>query len=144
MRQFLQKYVLYIAWIQSLSATLISLYFSEILKFPPCVLCWYQRIMMYPLIFILAVGIIRKDKSVPLYALPLSITGLLIAFYHNLLYYGFLPKAAAPCVQGVSCTTKYVAYFGFITIPFLSFVAFLVITLACIIFLKLNRKENKK
>ena len=144
MRLFVHKYLLYIAWVQALIATVGSLYLSEILKFNPCILCWYQRIMMYPLVLILAVGIIKKDKTIHLYVLPLSIIGILISFYHNLLYYGFLPKAAVPCIQGTSCTTKYFAYFGFITIPFLSFVAFVVITLALVIFWKINEKGNKK
>jgi disulfide bond formation protein DsbB len=144
MKHLIQKYILYVAWIQAFLATTSSLYFSEIAMFPPCVLCWYQRIMMYPLVIILAIGIVKKDTSVPIYVLPLSIIGLLIAFYHNLLYYGLLPKTAAPCIQGVSCTTKYVAYLGFITIPFLSFLAFVVITLACVLYWRLNRKESKK
>ena len=83
--QFVQKYILYLAFLQALIATLGSLFFSEILKFPPCVLCWYQRIAMYPLVLILAMGILKKDKNLPLYVLPLSIIGMLIGVYHNLL-----------------------------------------------------------
>jgi disulfide bond formation protein DsbB len=128
MKALIKKYALYAAFIQALIATLGSLYFSEVRKFPPCVLCWYQRICMYPLVLILAVGIWRNDKKVTAYVLPLSIIGGLIAIYHNLLYYNILPEAAAPCRLGFSCTTKFIEYFGFITIPFLSLVAFIVIT----------------
>jgi len=126
--------ILYLAWIQSIIATLGSLYFSEVLKFPPCILCWYQRICMYPLVFILAVGMIRKDKKVYTYALPLSLTGLSIAIYHNLLYYKLIPESIAPCLKGISCTTKYISWFGFVTIPLLSLIAFTVITV-CMLFL---------
>lgn len=139
---FLRRYILYIAWLQALVATLGSLYFSEIAKFPPCILCWYQRICMYPLVAILAVGIYRKDKNVPFYVLPLSLTGLLIALYHNLLYYKIIPESAAPCISGISCTTKYIEWFGFVTIPFLSLVAFAVIT-ACMIFFMKQKKYVK-
>src|SRR5260221_12168949 len=124
MQMWLKKYVLYVAFIQALTATLGSLYFSEIVHFPPCVLCWYQRICLYPLSIIIAVGIIKKDKNLPFYVLPLSLIGMLISIYHNLLYYNILPESVAPCVSGVSCTTKFIEWFGFITIPFLSFSAF--------------------
>ncbi len=109
---------------QALVATLGSLYFSEVLKFPPCVLCWYQRICMYPLILILGAGIVTNDKKVIWYTLPLASVGWIIALYHNLLYYKILPESVAPCVNGVSCTTKFVEYFGFVTIPLLSWIAF--------------------
>lgn len=134
--------ILYIAWLQSIVATLGSLYFSEVMKFPPCVLCWYQRILMYPLVFILAVGMIRKDKKVYTYVLPLSITGLCIALYHNLLYYQIIPESLAPCVTGVSCTTKFIQWFGFVTIPLLSLIAFTVITICMLISWKSLEKSK--
>jgi disulfide bond formation protein DsbB len=134
--------IVYLAWIQSIVATLGSLYFSEVMKFPPCVLCWYQRICMYPLVFILAVGMIRKDKKIYTYVLPLSLTGLSIAMYHNLLYYNILPESAAPCVAGVSCTTKFISWFGFVTIPLLSLIAFSVITVCMLISWKRLQKAK--
>src|SRR5690348_8318165 len=95
------KIFLYVAWIQAIAATLGSLYFSEIAKFPPCVLCWYQRICMYPLVVILGVALLKRDKWVHWYVLPLATVGWLIGLYHNLLYYKILPESAAPCIQGV-------------------------------------------
>ena len=127
-----KKYLLYIAFGQALVAMLGSLYFSEILHFPPCVLCWYQRIFMYPIAFILAIGIMRRDKNVSYYVLPLAIIGFLISVFHNLLYYKILPESAAPCLLGVSCTTKFIEWLGFVTIPFLSTVGFAVI-IACMV-----------
>src|SRR5258708_5567044 len=109
-------YLPYITLIQALIATLSSLFFSEILHFPPCVLCWYQRICMYPIVALCIVGILRKDKNLPYYILPLSTTGLLISIYHNLLYYNILPESIAPCTAGVSCTTKQIELLCFITI----------------------------
>lgn len=136
---FKEKLYLYIAWVQSLIAMLVSLYFSEIKHFVPCVLCWYQRILMYPLVLIIAVGILRKDRGLPLYVLPLSILGVLISFYHILLQQGILPEALAPCTIGASCTVKYTGYFGFITIPVMSFTAFMVITICLLIYRKLQK-----
>lgn len=119
-----------------------SLYFSEIRHFPPCILCWYQRIFIYPLVFLIPVGIIRKDNNLPYYVLSLSTIGTLIAIYHNLLYWNIIPENLAPCALGVSCTTKFVELFGFITIPFLSLLAFLAIDACMIILIKKDRKKK--
>lgn len=130
MIQTIRKNAVYIALVQAIVATLGSLYFSNVLMYPPCVLCWYQRIAMFPLFIILIVGILRKNTEIYLYVLPAALIGWSIALYHNLLYYKIIPDDLAPCVTGVSCTTKFVEYFGFITIPLLSFIAFSVIILS--------------
>lgn len=141
MQKVIEKNILYIAWIQTLAATLGSLYYSEIKNYTPCTLCWYQRILMYPLVFIIAVGILRRDKrNLPYYVLPLCVTGWFIALYHVLLQKGILPEAIAPCSIGASCLTKYTGYFGFITIPVMSLAAFTVINLCMYIYLKANKR----
>lgn len=127
----MNRLITYLAFLQAIVATSGSLFFSEVLHFTPCTLCWYQRILMYPLVAILAVGILRRDKGIYLYVLPLSIIGWSIALYHNLLQWGVIVE---PCTVGVSCITRYAGWFGFITIPFLSLTAFTIIT-ACMIFL---------
>src|SRR3990167_6904358 len=128
MLKVIKQNILYMALIQAIIATLGSLYFSEIRHFTPCVLCWYQRILMYPLTIIITVGILMKDKDLYQYVLPLSILGTIVALYHVLLQKGILPEAVAPCTLGASCTTKFVGYFGFMTIPVMSLTAFIVIT----------------
>lgn len=133
------EWQLYVAWGFALLATVGSLFFSEVMQLPPCVLCWYQRIAMYPLTLILAVGILRRDRRVKFYALPLSVCGLGIAIYHNLLYYGLIPDSITPCTQGVSCTTVQIEWFGFITIPLLSLTAFIGIVLCLLAY---NSEEN--
>ena len=141
MRTFLKNNILYAAWTTSVLSFVGSIFFSNVLNFPPCVLCWYQRICMYPLAVILGVGILKKDKNVLWYAAPLAVVGWAVSIYHNLLYYNILPESAAPCVAGVSCTTKFIEYFGFITIPFLSFAGFSVILISLIIYRQLNKYE---
>lgn len=141
MIKLLKKNVLYIAWVQALAALLGSLYFSEVVGIPPCILCWIQRIFMYPLVVIIAVGILRKDKSLPYYVLPLSIPGFLVAFYQHLLQVGIISEALAPCTVGVSCVTKYWSFYDLITLPFLSAVGFAVISLSMVIFLRENQKS---
>jgi len=137
----IRRLLTYLAFLQSILASFGSLYFSEVMKFSPCVLCWYQRICMYPLVAVIAVGILRKDPNLPFYVLPLSLIGLSIALYHNLLYYHILSESLVPCVLGVSCTTRFFAWFGFITIPLLSFIAFVIIT-ACMIGLLVLKKKH--
>ncbi len=137
------EYLSYLAFVVALSAMLGSLYFSEIRHFPPCILCWYQRIVIYPMVLILLVGILRKDKSLPYYILPLSIIGLLISIYHNLLYYKILPESAAPCTAGVSCTTQFIQYFGFVTIPLLSFISLAIITISMIFYLEKSKSDTQ-
>lgn len=142
MKTWLKQNVLYIAWLQAIIAMAGSLFFSEILHYAPCILCWYQRICLYPLVAILAVGIAKKDKNLAWYVLPLTIIGTAIAFFHNLLYYKLIPDDLAPCSTGVSCTTKFVEYFGFITIPLLSLLAFLLID-ACMIYYHVTHKNSR-
>lgn len=128
----------YLALFQALLATGGSLYFSEVMKYVPCALCWYQRIFMYPLVAILIVGLLLHERRLRLYVLPLSLIGLAIAIYHNLLQYGAIAEAAnTPCTAGggASCTALWINWFGFVTIPLLSLIAFSVITL-CMIFYK--------
>lgn len=131
-----QKTLLYVVFLQSLIATLISLYYSEVLHFAPCALCWYQRILMYPLVLSSAVAIIRKDQLAHWYILPPAIIGFFIALYHTLLQTGILSEIAIPCAIGVSCITKNVGYFGFITIPVMSLASFTVIIISMYLFKK--------
>lgn len=130
----------YASWLVALAATMGSLFFSEVLHYPPCILCWYQRILLYPLVLIIPTGIILRDKRLPYYVLPLTITGGLISLYHNLLYYKILPESVAPCAQGISCTTKQIEWFGFITIPLLALLAFITLTTLMLI---IKRKNNE-
>lgn len=125
--------------IVSLLATAGSLFFSEVMKLPPCVLCWYQRIAMYPVVFLSIVGIIRKDTKAYIYMMPLVLIGLIISIYHNLLYWKILPESISPCTLGISCTTKFFEWFGFITIPFLALASF---TLATIIIILIHQKHS--
>lgn len=132
----------FLSWVVALVATLGSLFFSEVMLYPPCLLCWYQRICMYPLCFLLLVSFISSDNKGHRYSLPLIGSGLFIAIYHNLLYYKILPESAAPCVQGISCTTVQLEWLGFITIPFLSLSAFIIILILVLLALKKGRYEK--
>jgi disulfide bond formation protein DsbB len=116
--------VTFVAWLVAVVATAGSLFFSEVMLLPPCVLCWYQRIAMYPLVVILLLGLFSTDGSAKRYAAPLGLIGWGIAVYHNLLYYKLIPEHLSPCAQGISCTSRQIEWLGFVTIPFLSLAAF--------------------
>jgi disulfide bond formation protein DsbB len=117
----------YIAMLAAWIATCGSLFFSEVLGWLPCVLCWYQRILMYPLALIIAVGILRRDERWYWYVLPFSTLGAGVSLYHYLLVKtDWLPPP--PCVDGIPCTVEYLNVFGFINIPFLALTAFLIIS----------------
>ena len=122
-------------------STLGSLYFSEVVKFPPCALCWYQRLFMYPIMIIIIIGLWKKDKNLPYFVLPFSIIGLIISIYHNLLYYGFISEKFQPCTIGVSCTARQLDIFGFVTIPLLSLLAFILINILTFLYIKLTTKN---
>ncbi len=132
--------ILFLCWLLASTSTMGSLFFSYIMNFAPCVLCWYQRIFLFPLVLILAVGLFPLDKKVVKFALPLAIAGWLTALYHNLLYSGVIPESIQPCSQGVSCTEKYIDLFGFLTIPMLALLSFSTIIALLII---LNRRTSK-
>jgi disulfide bond formation protein DsbB len=124
--------LVFAAWLVATTATLGALFMSEIMGFAPCVLCWWQRIFMFPLVLVLALGLFPFDAKVLRYALPLAVIGLLVAGFHVLLTIGIIPETLAPCRDGIPCKTLQIEWFGFVTIPLLSFSAFLVLNLLLI------------
>ena len=126
----------FFALIVSFVATLGSLFFSEVMHFIPCSLCWYQRIFMYSLVFLFLVNLLFPDDKIFKYSFPLVIIGCMISIYHNLLMFGIIPENLSPCVQGVPCSTVYINWLGFITIPLLSFFAY---TTILILLLKIRK-----
>ncbi|GHC88197.1 disulfide bond formation protein C [Pseudorhodoferax aquiterrae] len=118
-----------LAWTVALASFLGAMFFSEVMDLEPCVLCWYQRIAMFPLVLILGIGAYGQDRSCLRYALPLAAAGWLLAGYHWLLYKGVIPKDLQPCGKGASCADVKLEIAGFITIPLLSLTAFSLILL---------------
>lgn len=115
-----------LAWLASLLAMGGSLYYSEVVGFAPCLLCWYQRIAMYPLVAVLGIGLLRSDPTVWRFAIPLPLIGLVISAYHALLQ--FRPALEiGSCGEGVPCSGRYLAIFGFVSIPWMAGGAFLFI-----------------
>ena len=115
---------LFLAWLVALSAMLGALFLGEVMGIAPCVLCWYQRIAMFPLVLILGLGLAPFDARCLRYALPLAWVGWAIAAYHCLLYWGLLAKDLVPCGEGAACGDLKATLFSFVSVPLLSLVAF--------------------
>lgn len=130
---WLERSSLYIALVAAWIAMCGSLYFSEVAGYIPCTFCWYQRILMYPLAVIIAVGIWRRDQHLPFLILPLSVLGIGVSTYHYLLQKTTLFSEVSTCQVGVPCSGIWINWLGFITIPFLALIAFFVITMMTII-----------
>ncbi len=125
---FLWRNALKTCFVVALTATLGSLYFSEVAGFEPCKLCWYQRILMYPQVLLYGLALWKKEKHIVPYGLLLSAVGAVIAGYHYLLQIGVVPSLVCDAVgYSVSCSQRFVMTFGYITIPMMALSAFLVI-----------------
>ncbi len=115
---------LFLAWLVALTATAGALFLGEVMGKTPCLLCWYQRIAMFPLVVVLGLGVFDGDARSARYAMPLTWAGWGLALYHCLLFWGVLSEAASPCRQGVSCAGADLQVAGFVPIPLLSLLAF--------------------
>ena len=123
------RYVLEIGLLMSLGAMVGSLFYSDVLKLPPCELCWLQRVFMYPQVVLYGVALGNKrDKSVVDYSLVMSGIGLVLSLYQVVLqkFPGLVPQT---CGGGIDCSRVQLNYFGYMTIPVMS------LTMFCALFL---------
>jgi disulfide bond formation protein DsbB len=117
---------LWLAFVVALTATLGSLYLSEVAHFVPCTLCWYQRIAMYPLVPIRLVAALRDDAGAWRYVVPVAAIGAAISIYHYQLE-RFPDQASLSCSTEVPCTLVYIWKFHFVSIPFMALSGFALI-----------------
>ncbi len=128
--------LLFMAWLVALAATAGALFIGEVMLRVPCQLCWYQRILMFPLALILGMACFSEDRRGAVYALPLALGGAAMAGYHTLLVAGLIPKAWLPCSAGVSCADQPLDILNGLQIPWLSLIAFVAISLLLFFFLR--------
>lgn len=127
------------AWGVALSATLGALFIGEVMGMTPCLLCWYQRIFMFPLAPILGIAAFAEDRRGAVYALPLALGGMALAGYHTALVAGWVPKWWVPCGTGPSCSEQRLEILDGIQIPWLSLLAFTAISVLLIVYLRKTR-----
>ncbi|PBB06081.1 disulfide bond formation protein B [Salimicrobium humidisoli] len=132
--------LMFVAWATALTATLGSLFYSEFLGYTPCEWCWYQRILMYPLVIIYGVALLKNEKNTALPGLILSGAGVLVSTYHYSVQKVPALKTPGGSCGTVPCTVEYVNYLGFITIPFLASTAFIIIFITHLLLLR--KKEQ--
>lgn len=141
---FVHKYILELLFAGIMSAVIGSLIFSEIVGFPPCDLCWYQRILLYPQAIIVLMALVRKDKTVIDYLVPLSLLGAMVSLYQSFVQWGFFLGSGIGCVSvGGECAKVYVMQYSYITIPFMSFTIFAYIIALKFVYYHKNRQINK-
>lgn len=142
--EIIGKYGLLFSFIVAATATLGSLFYSEIAGFEPCKLCWFQRIFMYPQSILLGMAFWKKDKNIVNYGIVLSGLGALIALYHYLLQLGLVPSIDCSAIgYSVSCSQRFVMNFGYITIPMMSLTAFLMIFFFLITYKIVNKNSTE-
>lgn len=126
-------------WVIALIATASALFIGEVMGMTPCLLCWYQRIFMFPLALILGMAAFADDRRGAVYALPLALGGAAMAAYHAALVAGWVPKWWVPCGAGPSCSEQRLEILGGIPIPWLSLAAFITITILLFVYLRKTR-----
>lgn len=132
--------LLIMIWTQSVIAVTGSLFFSEVMGYTPCEICWFQRVIMYPLVIIYGTALIKKNEIIALPGLILSGIGVLTSTFHYLLQKLPALREVGGSCDIIPCNLQYVNYFGFITIPFLAGTAFLIIFILHILLLRQTRR----
>lgn len=128
--KFLKERALLFSFLLALVSTIGSLFYSNIIGFAPCLLCWWQRIFLYPQVVILGVALSAKSKNWWQYTIPLSALGAATAAYNSYLQFGGNPLV--PCsASGVAsdCARVYFLEYGYVTIPTMALTVFALLIL---------------
>lgn len=142
MAGFFGRNAILLGFFVALGSMLGSLYYSDIVGFVPCALCWWQRVFMYPQVLLFGMAFRTKDERVIDYGLWLSIIGGIIALYSTFLQFG---GSLLPCpATGVSCSLRYFLEFGYVTIPTMSLTGFALVVILMLARKGLNPAANLK
>jgi len=139
--KFVGKNGMLLAFIVALASTLASLFYSEFIGYEPCVLCWYQRIFIYPQVIILGIALFKKDSSIINYSIILSLIGMLISLYQFVLQLGVIDGLPCSAVVESTCSKLFVIQFNYITIPLMAFTAFIIMIVFLLLY-KINSTKN--
>ena len=135
-KNFLNENILSLLFGFSFVAMAGSLSYSQIVGFPPCELCWIQRIFMYPQVLIAFIAAYMKDKSAVVYMVSLSVIGAAVAFFHSMIHWGFNSSLLKCSAVGAPCAKVYILEYGYITLPFMAFTSFVYLAALGIVYLK--------
>lgn len=138
---FISIWVLPLSFALSFTGMLLTLFYSQVLHYVPCELCWYQRIFLYPQVFLFGYAWYKRDRAVLPYTLMLSVVGFCVALYHHMLQIGFdLMKPCSSAPFAVDCAKPSFIEFGFVTFPFMAVVLFGF--LSTVLFISLKSKAD--
>ncbi len=138
---YVHKFAIELIFIVSLGAMVFSLWYSNVVNFPPCELCWIQRIFMYPQVLLSFIAIFKKDKRIIEYLLPMTILGGLVALYQSLVHWGIGVGLFACTAAGSECAKVFVHEYGYITIPFMALSSFIYLLTVTLIYYHKSRND---
>lgn len=130
---FFKKYTFVFGFLSAFGAFVLSLFYSEVVGFPPCELCWIQRIFLYPQLILFGMELYKRDRSIIDFSIVFAIFGSLVSLYHIYIEnggsssIGCATPASLVTTGQVSCATRYIYEFGYITMPMMA------LTLSCFI-----------
>ena len=127
LRRLFWGYELWAGFVVAAIATGGSLFLSQIANYPPCEMCWFQRICMYPLSILLLLMAYRSDYRAARYLFPLPLVGACASIYHIAIENRWVTEPQACTASGPPCDTKWINYFGYMTIPTLALTGFLLL-----------------
>ncbi len=139
--KFFNKYTFIFGFLIALSAFALSLFYSEIVGFPPCELCWIQRIFIYPQVILFGMELYKRDRSIVDFSIVFAFIGSLVSIYHIFVEAGIATgiTCASPTEGGVSCAVRYIYEFGYITMPIMCLTASLFIITLLVNYKYMNR-----
>ncbi len=118
---FFKKYTFILGFLAALGAFLLSLFYSNVVGFPPCELCWIQRIFLYPQLILFSMELYKRDRSIIDFSIVFAIFGSLVSLYHIYIENGGSSSLgcaiSSSSATQVSCATRYIYEFGYITMP---------------------------
>ncbi len=142
-RIFFKKNAFYFGFLVSLGAVALSLFYSNVIGFPPCELCWINRIFIYPQLLLFGMELYKRDRTIVDFSIALALLSVITSLYHVYIERGgasVLP-CAVPGANTVSCATRYVFEFSYVTIPIMALTLSLFILLLMVNYKYVSRNR---
>lgn len=122
---FVKKYTFILGFLVALGAVVCTLFYSEIVGYPPCELCWVQRIFLYPQLVLFGMELYKKERSIIDFSIAFAILGSITSIYHIFVESGIAKGLACASIDPsnpnvVSCAIRYIYEFGYMTMPIMA------------------------
>ena len=116
----LSRWGLWLAFLLTLGATALTLYYSEVLGFAPCGWCWVQRVFLWPQVLLFAIALYREERAAADFSIAFSVFGGLAALYQHYLQMGGQALVPCPASGAGDCAQRILFEFGYITFPLMA------------------------